>query len=243
MRKLLIMMVLFALATGAVPYTAAQDDDCMAGDFDLCDRAESHEDWVRSLAEVYAEDGFETWLAEAGYEYDSVSRAARQPEELTFESEDGDDSDIVVAGMQVRATNLSFSWPAGMTIDREVEVGKCYQPDQENPSKVCTDVVGFTGTATLWVSVIDWGQLDPEGDNSDPSNGCLTLQDLGELGEIITELENNGDLSGAQITFDSDWVAPPGWTIQRSGNTTEFIREGQTGSVWSPEDCRPLNRR
>jgi hypothetical protein len=246
MRKIKILFVLL-LVILPVTMTAAQEDDCIVNGYELCERATSHEERVRELASVYHNHGFGNWLAEAGYDFDDIQKDARQPEEVVFTSEDGNDNDIVVAGYQVQASNLSFSWPAGFTTDGEVENGDCYQPDDQNPSKVCTNVTDFSGDATLWVSVLEWGQLDPETeseeaeDDTDASN-CLTMADLDELGEIVRELEDSGDPAGAQIILDTNWVAPLGWVIHRSGTVSEFAREGETISVWSHEDCRPLAR-
>ncbi len=247
MRKFTLFVLISFMLSVAVPFTAKAQDDCTVQDFDLCNRAAAHEERVRELAETYDNEGFESWLEEAGYEFDSLRQAARQPEELTFPSLTGDDSDIVIAGYQVEVTELSFEWPAGMTTDSDDVVGNCYQPDMQNPSRVCTNVENFTGTATLWVSVLQWGQLDPETeseeaeDDTDASN-CLTMADLDELGEIVRELEDSGDLAGAQIILDTNWVAPLGWVIHRNGTVSEFARQGETISVWSHEDCRPLAR-
>ncbi len=244
-KSLSLLVLLFAiLATVAVPQTVnAQEpeDNCMI-EFDLCERANAHEERVRELAEVFSDEGFQSWLKTAGYEYDQVRRAARQPEELTFLTPD-DHDDIVVAGFQIRAANLSVEWPAGMTTDRQVD-GLCYQPDEDNESRVCTNVVSFTGPATLWVSVIEWSQLDPELTETDEivSETCLTLAELGQLGDIVTELESGGELAGSQISFETDWVAPEGWIIQISGTEREFARSGDVATVWSPEECRPLGR-
>lgn len=71
---------------------------------------------------------------------------------------------------------------------------------------------------------------------------CLTLADLRQLGSIVQELTEQGQLAGAQIAFRQDYTALPGWTLHLEGQTVASVRGGQTASLWSPNVCRPLAR-
>jgi hypothetical protein len=214
----------------------------------------AHETRVRELAPVY-DTGVENWLREAGYTWDTLELAARQPEEETFDALDGDQHDIVVAGYQVEVSGLSFSYPAGMTTDNQVPAGaRCVQPDPQNPSKVCSDVTGFSGTATLWVDLQNWGQFAPgsgffegsvdEADSEEmisSGENCLSYTQLGELGTAHMPLEYpQGTLAGAQITFTEDYTVPDGWVAQMERTEVDLVPAGSKASLWSPEACRPL---
>ena len=71
---------------------------------------------------------------------------------------------------------------------------------------------------------------------------CLRLSDLAQLGRVIQELSNNGQLAGAQIVFSQNWTAPAGWIVQKNGQVVTSVNAGDTASAWSPEACRPLAR-
>lgn len=215
---------------------------------------EAHEARVRELAPTY-DTSVEAWLRAAGYSWDSLTLAARQPEEETFPALNGEGHDIVVAGYQVEVVGLSFSYPAGMTTDNAVSGARCVQPDAQNPSKVCTDVENFSGTATLWIDLQNWGQFAPGSDFFEGSadeagseevissgNNCMSITELGELGTINQNLEwPAGNLAGAQITFTDAFVVPEGWTLQFEGSDVAEVSAGSKASLWSPESCRPLS--
>ena len=70
----------------------------------------------------------------------------------------------------------------------------------------------------------------------------MSLNDLKQLGRVIQELSNNGELAGAQLAFNQNWTAPTGWVIQKNGQNVTSINAGDVASAWSPEACRPLAR-
>ena len=116
---------------------------------------ESREERLERLTQVFKTDGLEPMLKEAGFAWSSLRVEARQIEEEVNVDE------ILASGVQVEVTGLTAPWPSGFTTDREVVTGRGYQPDLRNPSKIWTDVVGYTGPATLWLDLSDWGQLAP----------------------------------------------------------------------------------
>lgn len=198
--------------------------------------AASHEQRVRELAPEFWSNGVESWLRKAGYTWDTMTLRARQPEEETF------GSDILVSGYQVEVNNLRFAYPAGMTTDRTVSNGRCYKPSPNNASKVCTDVSGFSGTATLWVDVSNWGQLWPQSSAPATPASCPSLSDLAALGSIVERLEYpQGTLAGAQVRFNRNWN-PPVWVdqLQKGGTSVDSAIEGEVYSVWVVARCRPL---
>jgi hypothetical protein len=116
----------------------------------------SHYERLRALDPVYRNYGVETWLRQAGFYWDRLVVVARQPEEETFGTE------ILVSGIQVDVVNLTALWPGVMTTDQYVpESARCYQPTASNPSRLCTNVYGFTGRCTLWVDGSNWPVLQP----------------------------------------------------------------------------------
>ena len=187
----------------------------------------AHEQRLMDLDAVYRASGPEAWLSAAGYTWTSLTLSARQPEEEII------GGSITVIGYQIEATNLSLSWPAGITTDQPVS-GRCYQPDPRNVSQVCTDVTGFTGTATVMASVLDWGQFN-------------IPQNLAELTKVVflwQKLEFPvGTLAGLQGEFLTDWIVPDGWIVQIGGVDHVFgdlVEAGEVGSVWVPEAQRPF---
>jgi hypothetical protein len=214
----------------------------------------SHEKRLRDLDPIFRSQGIEAWLKAAGFTWEYLEPEARQIEEETMA-----DGTIVASGIQVQVTNLSAPWPNCFTTDQEVVPGpntRVHQPDLRNPSKLWTDVPSYSGPATLWIDVQNWGQLNPitvaaapepvepsEEPQKSSSTECWSLKELATLGEIIQELEHPpGTLAGAQIKFTQAWAAPEGWIIQKQGSEVNSVVAGDTASVWSAENCRPLNR-
>lgn len=73
---------------------------------------------------------------------------------------------------------------------------------------------------------------------------CLSFEDLSLLGNVLQELEAPlGVLAGAQIAFTQSWSAPVGWIILRNSQQVQSVVTGDVASVWSPDACRPLQRR
>lgn len=212
---------------GGVPFASAKEAEA------------AHEQRVRELAVNWPD--IASWLSAAGYSYDSLDWQARQPEEETFSN-----GDIVVSGLQVGVTNMSFVYPTGFTTDKPVN-GRCHQPDPNNPSKVCTDVQNFTGTATLWVDVQNWGQLWPTSASTTTETGgsCFSVTEL----DAKYGIEKNAQGTRNGLLFDGDTLAGAvlhltkaqateleqlGWVVQ---GTNPDVK-----SAWSPDSCRPLAR-
>ncbi|MBI4066198.1 hypothetical protein HY411_00630 [Candidatus Gottesmanbacteria bacterium] len=206
----------------------------------------------------YRSQGVAAWARQLGYSFESISQEARQPEEETFREENGD-AMTVVSGVQVRVTNLRAHSPSCFTTDQKVNgLARFVKPDNfdpiTNPSVVYTDnEVGFSGTATLWGDCSNWRNLmeaplmtfaypnSAPAATAMPAYTTLTMADLASLGEVQQRLYYpEGTLAGAQITFSSDWTAPSGWTIQKNGSAVSSVSAGDTASVWSPENMRPL---
>lgn len=232
--------------------------------------ATATEHWARleELDPVFRTQGWEAWLQAAGMTWDSIRADARQIEEET-----SPEGRILASGLQVDAVNLWVPWSNIVTTDTpsritETTATRKHQPDLRNRSTLYTNVWA-TGPVTVWIDGSNWGQLLPaeaeEGPATTPTSSpkatatpmprptattaptptahCLTLSELGTLGEIITELYYpEGVLAGAQIKFQTPWTAPPGWTIHREGQKVNSVQAGDTASVWSDEACRPLAR-
>lgn len=208
----------------------------------------------------YRSQGAAAWARQLGYTFDSLSQDARQPEEETFAETNGDQM-TVVSGIQVNVVNLKAKSPACFTTDQKVNgAARWVKPDNydpiRNPSVLYTDnEIGFSGTATLWGDCSNWKNLmeAPIATSSNTSSSAapaysapasaasLTMADLAKLGEIQQKLYYpEGTLAGAQIEFSMAWTAPAGWTIQKNGSNVTSVSAGDTASVWSPEDMRPL---
>ena len=104
---------------------------------------------------VFKTEGVQAWLKKAGYTWNSLEVQARNPEEEVINNM------ILASGLQVKVTNLNASYPAGLSTDQPVN-GICVIPDPNNPSRLCTNVKGFNGNATLWTDASNWGQLAPK---------------------------------------------------------------------------------
>lgn len=113
------------------------------------------EERLKDLDVIFTEQGPKAWLEAAGFTFTSLELDARQPEETLLGNK------IVATGFQVKVTDLNANWPAGLTTDQPVN-GNCVKPDPNNLSKVCTNVRGFNGNATLYVDLQDWRQLAPK---------------------------------------------------------------------------------
>jgi len=208
-----------------------------------------------------ANTGMTQFMTAAGFEFESAQSAARQPEEETLVVED--ESQVLIVGWQADVTAMTVSWPACFTTDRTVTgVSVNYQPDRNNPSKLYTNnTTPFTGPVTVYWDCSNWGQLgqaildlsapavEPTrtpGAVSTPvpgAQGCLTITQLDELGTIINVLEHPvGTPAGAQITLSVAYTAPTGWVMQKNGQEVTNAAVGETVSLWSPDNCRPLGQ-
>jgi hypothetical protein len=169
---------------------------------------------IEDLYQVYLEGDLEKWLRMAGFEFESLQFRSAQPVEEVINGH------VRPVGHVVYVTKLSFRLPCVMSSDNPLPEGTIWvQPDPQNASKVATNVVNFTGTATLYVDGSNWGQFTkgqpnatqtPKATSSPtptrtvthPSQGpsrtpmaptavpsCLKMADLAKLGEIISQLE------------------------------------------------------
>ncbi|MBW7955620.1 hypothetical protein H3C66_02700 [Patescibacteria group bacterium] len=209
-----------------------------------------------------ANTGMEALMRASGMTFTAVQKDARQPEEETLINASGD-SVLLITGWQVTATNLRVTFPACFTTDLPVAGESIsYQPDRNNPSKLYTNnVTPFTGTATVYLDCSNWGQigqqvLDASAPAVEPTRtpgavstpvpgaqGCLTITQLDELGTIINVLEHPvGTPAGAQITLSVAYTAPTGWVMQKNGQEVTNAAVGETVSLWSPDNCRPLGQ-
>jgi hypothetical protein len=112
-----------------------------------------------ALDPIYRTQGLKAWLKAAGFNYDSFTfvKDARQIEEETLP-----DGTIVASGVQVIVENLtSTEFPTGFSTDQPVAQGDSVQPDPKNKSRVWTNVPTFSGKATLYADLENWGQLNP----------------------------------------------------------------------------------
>lgn len=149
---LLATLTTTVLAQGGTPLTPEQ-------------RTQLHVERLVQYDPVFRQTGSALdWLKASG----DISWAANQIEARQVEEEArvvNGETRILVSGVQVRVTNLNVKWPACFTTDAtNVPVGsetRAYQPDQRNPSRLWTNVTGFTGTATVYLSCWEWAQIDP----------------------------------------------------------------------------------
>lgn len=126
---------------------------------------EAHTKRLVELDPEFRQKGTFAWLVKAGFSFKglSVKQEARQVEEETL-TVDGN-TRILASGVQVDVTDLDAPWPNALTTSDPSVVGKarvCVQPDPSNPSRLCTDVKGFNGKATLYVDAQNWAQLAPK---------------------------------------------------------------------------------
>lgn len=119
-----------------------------------------HANRLLQLDSVFRTQGLGAWLGAAGVRADSITVVARQPEEEIILDANGQPK-IVAAGVQVELKNANIPWPVVITTDQPVPNGRSYQPDQTNPSRLSTDITGFSGKATLWADGSNWQQLAP----------------------------------------------------------------------------------
>lgn len=126
---------------------------------------EAHTKRLVELDPEFRQKGTFAWLNRAGFSFKGLSflQEARQVEEETL-TVDGN-TRILASGVQVDVTGLDVPWPNALTTSDPSVVGKarvCVQPDPSNPSRLCTDVKGFSGKATLYVDAQNWAQLAPQ---------------------------------------------------------------------------------
>lgn len=203
----------------------------------------AHRVRLEQLDPTFRMSGFEPWLKVAGFSWSTLTLRTDQIVEETWSGRQW------ASGVPVVITGLSAPWPNALTTDAVVPSGRCVRAGPS--SQVCVDVVGFSGRATLYVDAQNWAQLAPgvavtttTPVTATPTmTGCLTLSQLGDLGDILQELEYpSGTLAGAQIRFDQDWTPPNGWVLHRGGVEVSSVITGEVASAWSPESCRPLAR-
>lgn len=128
-------------------------------------RTQMHVERLVQYDPVFRQSGALEWLTATGHiTWAQNGIEARQVEEETRDY--NGETRILASGLQVRVTDLSVTWPACFTTDSDdVPTGpstRVYQPDLRNPSKLWTNVQGFTGTATVYISCYEWAQIDPE---------------------------------------------------------------------------------
>lgn len=114
-----------------------------------------HEQTLEGLDGVYRLNGnpYE-WLDAAGFRFTSLNLDTARPIEETWAGRQW------VSGFVVRNTdNLTFSWPAALTTDLGQNVQGTCEIIGPN-SKICTDVVNFDGSATVYGSAENWCDLD-----------------------------------------------------------------------------------
>lgn len=228
--------------------------------------APSTDHWARleQLDPVFRSQGLENWLKAAGLTWDGSVVEARQPEEETSPQ-----GRISVSGVQLNVKNLKVNWPNLVTTDvpSRITTGSTtiqYKPDARNGSTLYTNVVA-NGPVTVWVDGSNWGQFTSRlgmgtGSQStvvavsttvaapttasagSTASGCLTMSQLAQLGDIVSQLSDKGQLAGAQLKLKQDLTAAPGWTMQRQGATVTSAKAGETVSYWSPPGCRPLKQ-
>lgn len=126
---------------------------------------EAHTKRLAELDPEFRQKGTFAWLIKAGFSFKGLSakQDARQVEEETL-TVDGN-TRILASGVQVVVTNLDAPWPNALTTSDPSVEGKarvCVRPDPGNPSRLCTDVKGFTGEATLYADAQNWAQLAPK---------------------------------------------------------------------------------
>jgi len=113
----------------------------------------AHRDRLEELDPTFRASGFSPWLRAAGFTWSSLTLRTDQVIEETWSGRQW------ASGVPVVVTELQAPWPTAMTTDETVPHGRCLPVGPT--SKLCTDVKGFTGRATLYVSVLNWAQLTP----------------------------------------------------------------------------------
>ncbi len=156
-----------ATAPSTAPTTAPATAAARVDDKELQRIAdEAHKKRLAELDPVFRDSSISKWLQTAGFRFSDLSGPkveARQIEEETLVV-DGNRR-ILASGVQVDVKDLDAQWPNALTTSDPSVKGKarvCIQPDTKNPSLLCTDVKGFTGKATLYVDVQNWGELAPK---------------------------------------------------------------------------------
>lgn len=122
-----------------------------ASDYEAAHRAR-----LELLDPVFRSSGFEPWLRQAGFTWSSLTLRTDQVIEETWSGRQW------ASGVPVNVTGLNAPWPAAITTDVISIDGRCIEVGPS--SKLCTDVTGFSGRATLYVDVQNWGQLAPPPD-------------------------------------------------------------------------------
>lgn len=150
---------------GAAPTTAPATAKALSKEELQKAGNEAHTKRLAELDPKFRQKGTFAWLVEAGFSFKGLSflQEARQVEEETL-TVDGN-TRILASGVQVDVTGLDAPWPNALTTSDPSVVGKarvCVQPDPSNPSRLCTDVKGFSGKATLYVDAQNWAQLAPK---------------------------------------------------------------------------------
>lgn len=122
----------------------------------------SHNQRLLQLDPQFRSGGVQNWLMAAGVTWNKdLAFEARQPEEETLPG-----GEIVVAGVQVNATNIVVRWPNIVTTDTPSRIQEQsdtvkHQPDTRtngNKSVLYTNVIA-SGPVTIWVDGTNWGQF------------------------------------------------------------------------------------
>jgi len=123
---------------------------------------DAHQRRLEALDPTYRTSGVVPWLSQAGFTWAVLDSSGAQVIEESWAGRRW------ASGLPVRAQALAATWPAALTTDRSTPVnGRCIAVTQS--SQLCTDVAGFDGTATVYVSALNWCQLTPSPTATEPS--------------------------------------------------------------------------
>lgn len=114
----------------------------------------AHRARLEGLDPMFRSSGFDAWLKEAGFSWNTITYRTDQVIEETWKERQW------ASGIPVSVVGLNAPWPNALTTDEAVSQGRCIEAGPE--SKLCTDVTGFDGRATLYVDVQNWSQLNPD---------------------------------------------------------------------------------